>query len=84
MSDVTAPDHRANAGKIRELMSAYARAEDLVNIGAYRSGANPTIDRALAQIDPINRLLRQGVDDAVDPNQSVAEMQKIIVAGGGL
>ncbi len=84
MSDVTTSDHRANAGKIRELMSAYARAEDLVNIGAYRSGANPTIDRALAQIDPINRLLRQGVDDTVDPKQSVSEMQKIIAAGGGL
>jgi len=81
---VTDGTHRANAGKIRELMSAYARAEDLVNIGAYRSGANATIDRALAQIDPINRLLKQGVEDKIKPELAVNEMQKIITAGGGL
>ena len=84
MSDVTDGTHRANAGKLRELMSAYARAEDLVNIGAYRSGANATIDRALAQIDPINRLLRQGVEDKIRPENALGEMQQIISAGGGL
>jgi flagellum-specific ATP synthase len=28
-------------------MAAYARSEDLVRIGAYKSGADPDLDRAL-------------------------------------
>ena len=84
MSDVTTKEHRANSGKLRELLAAYAKAEDLINIGAYQRGANPTIDRALAQIEPINHLLRQGMDENIDAQQAVDEMQKIISAGGGI
>jgi len=84
MNDVTDKKHQKESGKIRELMAAYRKAEDLVNIGAYRQGANPTIDRALAQIDPINRLLRQDIDENVSADAALGEMEKIIQAGGGL
>ena len=84
MNDVTDKKHQKESGKIRELMAAYRKAEDLVNIGAYRQGANPTIDRALAQIDPINRLLRQDIDENVSAASALGEMEKIIQAGGGL
>ncbi len=83
MGDVTTPDHRKSAGVIRELLAAYRRAEDLINIGAYKHGANPTIDRAIAQIDAMNRLLRQAIEERVEYAASIRDMQGIVRAGGG-
>ena len=83
MGDV-ASAKQAQSGKIRELLAAYRKAEDLVNIGAYRQGANPTIDRALAQIDSINQLLRQKVEEDVTADVALGEMSKIVEAGGGI
>ncbi len=84
MNDVASPQHRDNSGKIRELMAAYRKAEDLVNIGAYRQGANPTIDRALSQIDAINHLLRQRIEEDASPNAALGMMNQIVQAGGGI
>ncbi|MCA9541673.1 MAG: FliI/YscN family ATPase [Myxococcales bacterium] len=83
MPDVTTREHRDAAGTVRELLAAYRKAEDLINIGAYQKGANPTIDRALAQIDSIDGLLRQRVEDAVPPDKALAHMMGIVRAGGG-
>jgi flagellum-specific ATP synthase len=84
MGDVVSTTHRDNSGKIRELLAAYRKAEDLVNIGAYRHGANATIDRALGQIDAINRLLRQKIEEDAGPVEALAAMAKIVQAGGGV
>jgi len=47
MPAVTDPQHRQQAVLLRRLMAVYARSEDLVRIGAYKSGADPDLDRAL-------------------------------------
>ena len=82
MSAVTSPDHRAAAGKVRELIASYRKAEDLINIGAYQRGSNPTIDRAIAQIDAINQMLRQGVEEKVDHQMSLRNLLGIVNAYG--
>jgi flagellum-specific ATP synthase len=61
--DITPADQRTAAQSIRELLSAYKDHEDLISIGAYRSGANPTVDVAIAMRDEINKFLRQNVTD---------------------
>ena len=81
MSDVTDKQHRAAAGTLRELLAAYRKAEDLINIGAYQKGANPTIDRALGQIDAINGLLRQPVDEKVPHQKALRHLKGIAAAG---
>jgi len=82
MSAVTSPDHRAAAGKVRELIASYRKAEDLINIGAYQRGSNSTIDRAIAQIDAINQMLRQGVEEKVDHQMSLRNLLGIVNAYG--
>lgn len=63
MPDVTTNEHRASAGKLREVLATYREAEDLINIGAYIDGSNPRIDYAKRMIDPVNAFLRQSVED---------------------
>jgi flagellar biosynthesis/type III secretory pathway ATPase len=77
MSAVVTKDQQRHAGVMRELLAAYRKAEDLINIGAYRSGANPLIDRAVRQHDDVNRLLRQDVHDHVDPSEALAIMAEL-------
>jgi flagellum-specific ATP synthase len=61
--DITPADQRNAAQTIRELLSAYKDHEDLISIGAYRSGANPAVDTAIAMREEINKFLRQNVTD---------------------
>lgn len=63
MNELASSEQRTAAANVREILSTYADAEDLVNIGAYVTGANPRIDRALARIDDVNQFLRQGADE---------------------
>ncbi len=63
MSQIAAKEHKAVAGKLKNVLATYTEAEDLINIGAYKSGANPNIDFAIAKIDAVNEFLMQGVDE---------------------
>src|SRR5204862_3016214 len=42
------PDEREVVSEARQVMSAYANMEELIRIGAYRAGADPLVDRAIA------------------------------------
>ena len=63
--DLADPKHKESAGKLRELLATYKKAEDLINIGAYVKGSNPQIDRAVEKIEGINGFLRQKSDEEV-------------------
>jgi flagellum-specific ATP synthase len=52
----------------------------LVAIGAYQRGAEPDVDRYLAVREPLERLLRQGPDEAAPFDDTVARL--IALAGG--
>src|SRR5271163_1192501 len=41
------PEQREAAFKIRDALATHQRAEDLINLGAYASGANPKLDAAI-------------------------------------
>lgn len=74
MSEVASPEHREAAGIVRELLSTYRENEDLISIGAYRRGTNPTIDLAIDVQDVLNQFLRQRVEEA----SSVDEARKLL------
>jgi flagellum-specific ATP synthase len=65
MNDVTAPEHRAAAQIVRQLMSAYAEHEDLLSIGAYRRGTNRSVDAAVDMREAIDAILRQTTDQSL-------------------
>jgi flagellum-specific ATP synthase len=50
--------------KIRELLAAYRDHEDLIAVGAYRPGSNPTVDTAIRMRDAIAQYVRQGLEQA--------------------
>ena len=62
MSQIATSEHKAAAGKLKNVLATYNEAEELINIGAYKSGANKNIDYAIEKIDAINEFLCQDVD----------------------
>jgi len=64
MPAVAAPEHRAAAGHLRELLAAYEQRRDLIVLGAYQAGSDPRTDAAIAAQGAIEDFLRQPADHA--------------------
>lgn len=79
MRAVSSPEHAKLAQKLREVLAVYKDAEDLINIGAYKPGSNPKIDKAIGVIDQVNNFLKQAVDDPTNFTQTVRMMQQILM-----
>jgi flagellum-specific ATP synthase len=77
MPDLVPQTSLQKAGKIRELLSTYRKAEDMLNIGAYAKGSNPKIDLALKKIDAINAFLIQRSDERVGLDTALAALAEI-------
>jgi flagellum-specific ATP synthase len=75
--EITPREQHAAAQTVRELLAAYRDHEDLISIGAYRAGANPTVDAAIAMRDEINRYLRQAIDERPSVESARAELLKL-------
>ena len=78
MGQLATPLQAERAAQVREILSTYRKAEDMINIGAYKNGSNPKIDRALAQIETINSYLRQRFDEHVTYEQAIQELHSSI------
>jgi len=78
MPDIVPEPQQRDARHLVEMLAAYKKAEDLINLGAYKAGASPGIDRAIRMRDPILRFLRQDVEERVSLPQSVAALSALI------
>lgn len=76
-STVADKEHKTQAGKLRELLASYEKAEDLINIGAYQTGSNKTIDLAIARHDEIENFLKQERGEEAHFNESLERLLKI-------
>jgi flagellum-specific ATP synthase len=77
MSQIVDKEHKTLAGKLKNVLATYNEAEDLINIGAYKSGSNPNIDYAIKKIDKVNEFLMQEVDEKYDYEQAVGMLREL-------
>ncbi len=77
MSQIVDKEHKVLAGKLKNVLATYNEAEDLINIGAYKSGSNPKIDHAIEKIDAVNEFLMQDVDAKYDYEQAVDMLREL-------
>ncbi len=78
MEDIASLQHKHNAGRLKEMLATYRKAEDLINIGAYVTGSNPAIDQAIAKIGQINQFLRQGIQETVPLDDCLQQLDQIM------
>jgi flagellum-specific ATP synthase len=80
MDDIVDASQRRNAGRLKETLATFRKAEDLINIGAYASGSNPKIDYAIKMIDRINAYLKQDITEAVSLAEGRAQLEALFGA----
>ncbi|BCA62983.1 flagellar protein FliI [Sphingomonas sp. HMP9] len=74
MTDIV-PSHHAKAARtLRRHLATYEENRDLVLMGAYRHGADPAIDAAIACHPAVMEYIRQDADETVSLNDAVAEL----------
>ena len=65
------------AGKLKNVLATYSEAEDLINIGAYKSGSNKNIDFAISKIDAVNEFLCQATDEKFDYDEILNKLYEL-------
>lgn len=77
MLQITPAEQQENARMLKETFATYRANQDLISVGAYRSGADPKIDRAIASRETINQFIRQPLFDRVPYDDSIGELSKV-------
>jgi len=77
MKDIVPESHSRAAGMLKENMAIYAEAKDLIDVGAYRKGSSPEIDRAILLAPIIKNFLKQRVDEPHSHDEIVATLQNL-------
>ena len=78
MPQVVTPEHVTAAAAIRDLLAAYRDHEDLITIGAYRTGSNRRVDLAIALQDDIHRYLRQTPKESCNVNSARQALETLV------
>jgi flagellum-specific ATP synthase len=77
MPDIVDPAHKELAGCFGETLAIYRKHEDMINIGAYKAGSNPRVDRAIRMIESLKGYLKQDMNECYKFRDSGAQLQKL-------
>ena len=75
---ITTPEQRKCATEMRKLMAAYRDAKDLIEIGAYVSGTNAEVDRAIQLNEFMNMFLQQGQHEVIRSIDSWYQLSMLV------
>lgn len=78
MPNIVTPEHMHAASELRQILSAYRDAEDLIQIGAYQPGTHPVVDKAIERLDQINAFLRQSRDEHPNFEETIQALETLI------
>ena len=77
MSAIATKEHKQLASRLKTVMATYNEAEDLINIGAYKSGSNPEIDYAVRKIKEVNNFLCQATDEKFEFEEELKLLENV-------
>ncbi|WP_066289049.1 flagellar protein export ATPase FliI [Bacillus sp. FJAT-29937] len=81
MNNIVPTEHIRAAEKLREALSTYMNAEDLINIGAYKKGSSSEIDEAIRLYPNIISFLKQGTHEKITFQESVYQLNSLLGKG---
>jgi flagellum-specific ATP synthase len=77
MDRIVDPGHVEAAGRLREIMAVYEANADLINIGAYKEGSNPLIDKAIGIMTPLDAFLKQDVTEGCGYESTLMQLKQL-------
>jgi FliI/YscN family ATPase len=79
-SRISTPEQKAAALRLREAMATYHRSEDLLSLGAYASGSNPQLDRAIQLRPQLLDFLKQSAEEHAAFDTTLQQMVSLAAA----
>lgn len=77
MLQITDEEQQQNARLLKESFATYRANQDLISVGAYRSGTDANIDRAIQSQDLIKRFIQQPLSQRVALADGIDELSKL-------
>lgn len=77
LPELARPDELALAKHAVKTLSAYHSAKDLIDVGAYRQGLNPEVDKAVQVMPALDKFLMQEPDSAVTRPNALRELRSV-------
>jgi flagellum-specific ATP synthase len=78
LGDLVPQADRELVHEVFEVLATHSRNRQMVEIGAYRAGANRDIDRAMELVPRLDRFLRQDVEDAAPRDAALAQLRRLM------
>ena len=78
MQDIAEEQPMQQARQFKRLYSTYQQNRDLISVGAYQSGADPRIDKAIAMNPRLMAFLQQDMREAVSFERSQTELDALL------
>ena len=78
MQNLLSPDDLKMANKFRRLWSLYQQNMDLIQVGAYEAGSNPTLDEAIRLREAMEQYLRQDMHEGKDEASTREEIRNLM------
>ena len=78
MHEIVPQEQLDAARSLRELISTFNQSRELVNLGAWKPGANPLLDRAVALWPRIREMLAQRPHERAGYVDSVTDLQRLL------
>jgi type III secretion protein N (ATPase) len=82
MDTVVDPDHQAAARTLRSVIATYEQNRDLIALGAYKTGVDTRVDRAIQARPEVEAFLQQSATDLTDIERSVRVLKQLAARFG--
>ncbi len=82
MPKCNAPEEAAQIAEARRLIATYEGMAEMIRLGAYRTGSDPDVDRAIQLYPMLEAYLAQGIDEAADFTSAFAQLGEILGQAG--
>ena len=80
MQTLLPPEDMKMANKFRRMWSLYQQNQDLIQVGAYEAGSNPTLDEAIRLREEMDSFLRQDMHEGQDEEITRHEIRTLLGA----
>jgi flagellum-specific ATP synthase len=78
MTDLTAPEDEKKSRLFKQLFSSFQRNRDLINVGAYVSGTDPLLDKAIMLFPAMQKFLQQGIHEHCSYQDAYQQLVNIV------
>ena len=76
--NLVSADDREVVKKAVSLLSEYHKNKDMIDVGAYRTGMNPELDRAVRVMPDLTKLLRQDMHESFSREQAMRQLRTVL------